>query len=188
MSDPPQTTRPQDVVASAGRFAQAFLAYGGRRVGAAAGLVVLGGVLENVGLLLLIPILNLVTGADRGGRLQAALDPLFRAAGAASAPERLTLLLAVFVGLMLLRAAVLYARDVRLADLQTGFVEAERNRVIRRLAAAPWSRVAALRHARVTNLLGVEIQRVGTSAHFVVQGAVALAILIVQSVVAFSLA
>ncbi len=172
----------------AGRFIAAVLAFGGRRCAAAGALVASGALLEGMGLVLLAPILSLVMKGPSTGRLQSMTTLLFNAVGAETTGERLGLLLAGFVGLMGLRAVVLYARDIALADLQTGFVEAMRNGVMHRLANASWSRIVVLRHARVANLMSAEIQRVGSAAHFLLQGMVAITILVIQGSVAFALA
>jgi ATP-binding cassette subfamily C protein len=77
---------------------------------------------------------------------------------------------------------------MRLARLQGDFAEHERNRIMRTLAAAPWSRIAALSHARVTSLISVEVNRIGSSAQFLIQGSVAIMMLVVQGALAFALA
>ena len=63
------------------------------------------------------------------------------------------LLLALFAGLMLVRAVVVTWRDVRLAELQIGFLEAQRGSVAELLGAARWDRLVRLRHARITHLM-----------------------------------
>ncbi|MEI9899131.1 MAG: hypothetical protein WDN31_02295 [Hyphomicrobium sp.] len=86
--------------------------------------------------------------------------------GAVTPVQQLTLLIAIFVLLSLARAFFHYGRDIALADLQTGFIESERGRAMRVLARAPWSRVVGLRHARVTNLITTEIQRLSSASFF----------------------
>lgn len=170
------------------QFARALRAFAGRRALAAAGLVGLGGLLENVGITLLIPILNIVTAGSGDGKLQAAINGFLDALGAVTAADRLAVLLVAFAGMALASAVVLCARDIALSDIQTGFVEAERNGIIRRLAAMPWERIASLRHARINTLISTEIQLVGTGAGFFIQGAIALGMLLIQSALAFVLA
>lgn len=178
----------RDLATSIGRFAGALAASAGRRGLAAVGLVALGGLLENAGLALLIPILNIVTAAAKGGEFEATVNSALGALGAETASGRLTVLLALFAVVALARATLLYARNIALSDIQTGFVEHARNRIIRRLALAPWSRIATLRHARINSLLTTEIQGIGASANFAIQGAVALGTLLIQSSLAFVLA
>jgi ATP-binding cassette subfamily C protein len=87
-----------------------------------------------------------------------------------------------------LRAVVISIRDVTLAELQIGFVQARRSQIVRRLAAAQWNQLAGLRHARITHLMSGEIERIGSGAHFMLHSAVAGVMLLVQCVLAFLLA
>ena len=84
------------------------------------------------------------------------------------------MLLGAFAALIVVRAAVTARRDITLSGLQIGFVEQVRRRLAEKLAAAPWPVVSRLQHARVTNMLTGDIQRVGTAALFTVQLSTAL--------------
>ena len=166
-------------------FARLFGAFAGRRVWGASALVAAGALLDGVGLLLLIPIVDAVVlrtgGASR-------LGAVFDALGIEGQGWRLAVLLAAFVLLAVLRSVVHTSRDMALARLQTGFVEVQRNAVIRTLAAAPWSQIVGLRHARITNFITSEISRVAAGAQFMIQGAVAAVMLAVQAALALYLA
>ncbi|HWK36708.1 ABC transporter ATP-binding protein [Sphingomonas sp.] len=166
-----------------GVFARAFAAEAGARLAPATALVAAGALLEGLGIVLLVPILGVVIARD-GGWIGDALA----AAGVTGAGARLAVLLGGFVAVMLVRAVVLYRRDVLLADLQAGFVEALRNRVMEALGRARWERVATLRHARVANMMSAEMARIAASAHYLIQGGVALAMLAIQGALAFALA
>ena len=165
-------------------FVAALIAHVGRRGLRTAALVSGGAVLEGLSIVLLVPILTIALSPGRGGRIA---DTLARY-GPATAPAQLALLLAGFVVLMALRAVVLHHRDVTLLELQTRFVEDLRNRVIATLAAAPWRRIVGLQHARITNLLGADIGRIGTSTHLLIQAVVAVAMLVIQAGIAMTLA
>jgi ABC-type multidrug transport system fused ATPase/permease subunit len=166
-------------------FFGSFARYAGHKGWVAGGLVGLAAILDGAGLLLLIPIIDAVVGSPgKPSRTTALLD----AAGAHTPLARLTVMLAMFVALSLVRAVVLYAREMALARLQTGFVENLRNRLMRRLAAAPWHRIVALRHARITSLMTSEVARISGSAQYLIQGSVAVVMLLVQGVLAFALA
>lgn len=162
-------------------MAGAFAAHAGRRGIGAAALVAGAAALDGAGILLLVPILNIVVGE---GQMAARLTAI----GAATPFAQLALLVALFLAVALLRAAVTYARDIALARLQAGFVEAERNRVVTRLAHAPWPRVAAISHMRVASLLSQEISRVGATLQTLLHIAVAFAMLAVQVAIALALA
>lgn len=168
-----------------GDFFGSFARFAGRRGWIAGGLVGLAAVLDGAGLLLLIPIIDaVVSSSGKPSRITRLLE----SAGAHTPLARLAVMLALFVALSLVRAVVLYARDMALARLQAGFVENLRNGLMRRLAAAPWHRIVALRHARITSLMSSEVARISSSSQFLIQGSVALVMLVVQGALAFVLA
>ncbi len=156
----------------------------------AGALMAAGAVFESLGLVLLIPILGIVVAdpGRGGGVLRRLADELFRAVGAQTPFGRLALLLAIFAALMLVRAVVVTWRDVRLAELQIGFLESQRASVAELLGAARWDRLARLRHARITHLMSGDIQRVGAGANFLLQAALSVVMLATQCVVALLLA
>ncbi len=169
----------------AAAFVRVFAGFAGRQGWIATGLVAAGAVLDGVGLLLLIPILDsVVTRAGGASRISTTLDAI----GLHTAFSRLTALLSAFVLLAVVRALVQFARDIALAKLQSTFVEHQRNQVMRAVAAASWSRIVGLRHARITNLITTEVSRVAGSAQFLIQASVAAAMLVVQAALALTLA
>ena len=169
----------------AAAFVRVFVGFAGRQGWIATGLVAAGAVLDGVGLLLLIPILDsVVTRAGGASRISTTLDAI----GLHTAFSRLVALLGAFVLLAVARALVQFARDIALAKLQSTFVEHQRNQVMRAVAAASWSRIVGLRHARITNLITTEVSRVAGSAQFLIQASVAAAMLVVQAVLALTLA
>ncbi|MGH6614302.1 ATP-binding cassette domain-containing protein [Sphingomonas sp.] len=173
---------------SAAAFAAAFGGYARWRIWLAAGLVGSGALLDGVSVLLLIPILSVVVSPGSGDPWRLWIGDALTVLGATTPVAQLAVLLAAFICVALIRAGTLYMRDLTLGKLQTGFVEQQRNQVLRTLAVAPWSRIVTLRHARITNLLGTEMQRIGSSAQFMIQGVVAIVLLIVQGALAFTLA
>jgi len=177
------------LVTSALDFLRDFAAYAGRNGIAAAALVLLGALLEGLSLAFLVPLLGVVLGsAMPSGRLQAALGSLFRTFGLESAFSRLTLLIAFFGLLLALRAAILSLRNAKVTELQIGFVEARRGRIAELVASAPWDKVVHLRHARVTQVMSGDIQRVAGAANFLLQAIVAVATLLAQCVLVLLLA
>jgi len=172
------------LLARCGGFARGVIAYAGRRAIGATVFVALGAVLEGFGIVLLIPLLaTLMNGGGAvpwpGGLpnpLQG-LDP----------GQSLALILAAFAVVMVLRLAVLWRRDSLLAALQVGFIESRRGMIARGLAAARWESLARLGHGRVTHILSADIQRCGAGVHFLMQGSVALVMLVLQIGLAFVL-
>jgi len=171
------------------RLARDFVAFAGAKGIAAAALSALGAVFEGVGLILLVPLLSLLTAADDGpGWIKRTVAQCLDAAGVQTRTARLALLLVLFAALVVIRALVIARRDTTLAELQLGFVGQIRLRVARALAAAPWPAVSRLQHARVTQLISGDIQRIAGAARFVVQFFTTLVLTVCQIAVAFLLA
>lgn len=185
-SEPPPAT--PSLGRQAWRFVRDFALFGGRRTVLAALLVALGAVAEGVGILLLIPLLTILTGGTAGsgwfGRMSGAV--------LSALPDQprlgpLAVLLAGFGVLMAVRAVVILMRDVAMTSLQSGFVEAQRLGLTRRLAATSWATINTISHARVAHLMSTDIQRCGVAANFVLQCGVAAAMLAAQVGLAFLL-
>lgn len=169
-------------------FLRDFVAFAGRDGVLAAILVALGAVLEGLSLLLLVPLLGIVIGSGMpSGHAAGAMARLFGLFHVASPIGQLALLLVMFGVLMTLRAVVLARREVAVTRLQTGFVEAQRLRIAECLASAPWEQIVRLRHARITQLMSGDIQRIGSAAFVLLRCIVALAMLFVQVLLVFLL-
>ncbi len=166
---------------------RSIAAYAGRRGVFAAIYILLGAVFESFGLVLLIPLLALVIGSGGDSRLQRIMSPVFDAAGAATPVERLALLLAGFAAIMVVRGVVISLRDSTVMALQFGYSERLRGEIADSLAAAGWSSVLRLRHARVMSIMSSDIQRISAATSFLLQTCIAIVILAVQCVLSFIL-
>jgi len=172
----------------AAALAAAFIGFAGWRAAAAAALIAVGSVVDGLGLLFLVPVLDLVVGpgsARGGGRIAGVAESLL---GGFPASARLLIVLAAFAGLMLVRGLVLRLRDRANETLQLEFVEDVRLRLVRRLASAGWTAAAGAHHARVLQALSVEIHQVGVASSAGLMAAVALAMLIGHCLLALVLA
>jgi ATP-binding cassette, subfamily C, bacterial len=174
-------------VAAARASARAFVAHAPARVAGAAALMLAAAATEGVGLALLAPLLGVLTG-ERGGRWQALAERGLALAGARTDTAKVAVLMAALVVAIALRAGVVAWRDRRLFDLQIGFADAQRSRVVRRVAAADWQAVAALRHARVTQALTGDVPRVAQAVQLMLAIATAGAMLAVQALLVALLA
>ncbi len=160
--------------------------YAGRKGAVTAIWIVLGAVLDGLGLALLVPMMDLVFGTS-GGFLHRYGDGFFAAFGASTQFQRLVVLSLIMALLILVRAVVLRLRAVAIAELQVGFVEHLRLGAAEALANASWQRIASLRHARITHIMSGDIQRVGTAGYFLLQGFTAVVMVMVQAGVALIL-
>ena len=170
------------------RFLRDFAGYAGRKGIWAALLAGAHALLDNIGLALLVPFLSLAIREDAGGSFATELAaPVFAAFGAQSRLARLVVLAGVFTLLLALRAMASSARSRVLAGLRTGFAENHRMRILRGLAGASWDRVPGLRHARVTQVLTGDIERLNAASFLLIEGGVALFMLGTQLLLAFAL-
>lgn len=177
----------RDLVAALLRAARSIASYSGGRGALAALYVALGAILEGAGLILLVPLLGLVIGSGGYGKLHILADWLFSSLGAFSTLARLSLLVAVFAALVVLRGIVLWLRDTTVYRLQTGYIEHLRGEVAERIASAGWDKVQRVDHARVVNTMGSDMQRIAAMSNYLLQTGIALAILLAQGVLAFLL-
>jgi ATP-binding cassette subfamily C protein len=174
--------------AEAKGLVRAFVGFARWRAAGAAVLIALGSVVDGLGLLFLVPVLDLVVGpasGRAGGRLAGVAERLL---GGYPAPTRLLIVLTAFAALMLVRGVVLRLRDHVTETLQLEFVEDVRQRLVRRLASAGWPAVAGANHARVLQALSVEIHQVGVASGAGLMAAVAIVMLIGHCVLALVLA
>jgi ATP-binding cassette subfamily C protein len=171
-----------------------LLRYAGWKGSIAAGLLVgLGTVFESLGLVMLVPMLGVIglAGGQPGhalGGLRRMVMTAFGAVGAHTPFEQLLALLVAYGVLMVVRGALMTRRDVVLANLQLGFLQHQREEVVTLLAAASWSKLAGLRHTRITHLMSGDLQRIATGSSYLIQGCSAAAMLIGQCSIAFILA
>ncbi len=134
---------------------------GRARVAGSIGLVLLCTVFESVGLLALVPLLQLLNGQSGSPALSWLLQRGFK-------PE-LGTVLALFVGLMLIRSWLARRRDLQLLALRLDYVDSLRHSLEAALAAASWRFLARLRHAEVMHVLYDQLMRINQGTNQVMQ-------------------
>lgn len=167
-------------------FVRDLAGYVGGRAPGLIALVALGAVLEGFGLLLLVPLLGTLfaDSTTQTGPLGLLLNLWPEVQGA----SRLVIVLGLFGVVMGLRALILWQRDLRMGALQVGYLENKRSTLARALAGSRWEALNALGHGRVTHLMGGDIQRCAAGVHFLLQGGVAVVLVVIQAGVALALA
>jgi ATP-binding cassette subfamily C protein len=148
----------------------------------------LGAFVEGAGLLLLVPLLGVVLGEGSGSRwVDQFTQRLLDLAGAGSQLAKLGLVLGLFGLIVILRGLVIRARDVLMARLQVGFVEAQRLRIIQLLTGSRWEVTTRLRHGRIMHVLGGDIDACGDGTALLLHATVALTLLAGQMLLMFLL-
>lgn len=157
--------------------------YAGRRLAILVALMALVAVTEGVGLLLLLPLLELVSGSESG------LAGRFSDLGDLFDGERpgLVWVLAVFVALVVCRALLVRLRELRLNDVQMGFTNHLRTRLYAAIGKASWTFLMQRRSSSMAHVLTVDIDRVGQGTHFLLELLVLAGLALAHVVVAFSL-
>ncbi|HEY0112478.1 MAG TPA: ABC transporter ATP-binding protein [Allosphingosinicella sp.] len=150
-------------------------------------LLVLGGSLvEGIGVLLLVPLLSVVmdSGGDSGWLGEFTRSVVSLAPGT-SRFGKLSFLLLLFALLFAIRTGLILARDTAIAQLQTGFIQQQRLRLVRLLSYSRWDVLARLRHGRVTHALGRDLDDCSTAAYLLLTAVVGAAVLLGQLILAF---
>lgn len=127
-----------------------------------------GAMTEGIGIVMLVPLLAVLGAGQGGGQASGMVGQL-----AAISPG-LGSLLALFIGLVVLRAILQQTRVVAAFRLEARLVDGLRARALSALLAAEWRALAQMRQSDNRALLVTTIDRAGTAVH---QGCNALATL-----------
>ncbi len=177
---------PRKFVSSAHAFVQDFAHIAGKKGAFALASILTGAVLEGIGISLLVPLLGvLFSGGGAPHWLASATTSAFALFGAHYQFQRLLVLLGIFAALVVLRAVVISLRDITIIGLQLAFVQTQQLRTAQALATASWETLAGIRHARIIQLMGPDVQRLGVGIHYILRGATAFIIFLVQCALAF---
>lgn len=118
------------------------------------GLMLASGLTEGVGLVLVVPLLAVVGGSGEQGRLATWLVGW-------GVPLRLGPLLAILVGLVLLRAILQHLQEIERFKLETRVVDRLRERAWRALSVCDWREFASQRPSDVISLMVNNVDRIG---------------------------
>ena len=143
-------------------------------------LVLLTSLTEGVGLVLLVPLLASISG---GG-----IPPLLAGALAGMhLPVRLGPLLVVFVGVVLVRAIIQYARVITGDKLSYAVADGLRIETLQLLLGADWRALSAMRQSDNVNLLLTNPDRIRFAFDQIITGVAILATLAATGLAAFAL-
>nr|WP_319565126.1 ABC transporter ATP-binding protein [uncultured Rhodoferax sp.] len=126
-------------------------------------LMILAGLTDGIGLLMLVPLLELLGGSHSGrGWVQQLLN-VVQSVGLSPGVGGL---LTVFVGLVAVRSGVQYAREQLGTRLQHGVVDQLRLRCFAALLGVEWRWLVNTRRSDHANLLLTDVSRVGVGLNF----------------------
>lgn len=142
----------------------------GRRLSWALVLLVSGALLEGVGLLLLVPLLDLIgeargEGPSPGGIVGLMVDSV----GALGFPVTLETVLVILLGLIVARAALVRTQATLSAELAQEATLVLRERLFRAISYARWVHFVRTRQSDFLQALTTDIGRVGSGTHYLLQ-------------------
>ena len=122
--------------------------YAGPRLWAALALMLLGAIAEGFGLLMIVPLASIAMGDNAGtlGRFNFSFGPI-------PVRHRLIVALGLFVAFMTARSILLYARELALTRLQSGYEASLRLRAASTLAQRGWPFASRMGQAEMQALL-----------------------------------
>ena len=138
-------------------------------------LMLLGALAEGFGILMIVPLVSIALGQGSGVLAQFGwlVDDI--------APDhRFVAALALFVGAMAARSALLFARDIQLARLQAGYETSLRLRAAATLAGRGWTFASRIGQAAMQSLLLNDVPRAGQAIGHLQHLGIACVMLLVQ--------
>jgi ATP-binding cassette subfamily C protein len=148
-------------------------------------LMLIAGLTEGIGILLLVPLIG-VLGGDAGSD-NAIVRALEQALAATGLPITAAGLLGAFLLLILLRATLVLARDLYSHRIRLRLVDHLRRDAFAALLSAEWSLAQGKRSSDFANLLITDVARVGMGLQLLMSLAASLAVLLAYALAAFGL-
>ena len=156
VTDPASTSAPSPFAA----YWRCFAGFAGGRLWLAAGLLVVTGLLEGSGLVMLLPLLHAL-GLGGAGSLRGWTGSVTTLIGEAGSGPVLPVVLAIFVAIKAAQAGLRAFSSMLNARLETDFVCSLRDRFYRAMVQADWLLVTRLRSSDLTQTLLAELPLVG---------------------------
>ena len=177
---PDRPGRSSSTFAEAGELARALYTYAPRRSVLALLLLLTAGVTEAFGLLMIVPLLYLAGFAAPSGERSPVAEAMMRIADTAGIEWTLPTVLAVFLALSAVRAAVAWQREVLLVGMRLGFVDRLRQKLFAAIAGAKWGDILGRRWSDVQHVLTKDVDRAGQGAFLMLQLTVMVLLALVQ--------
>jgi len=151
---------------------RSLLALGRRRVAQVTWLVALGALVEGFGIMLLVPLLGVIFAGSGSatGSLNRFILQLLDGLGKGA---QLGALLAIFAGLMMARAVIVWRRDLQLMALSFELVDSWRERLMRVIARASWRSLQDLQRSDLEFAITSDVNRLAIGSDQLLRGGVA---------------
>ncbi len=150
-------------------------------------LLVLVGLTEGIGLLMLVPLLHIVSFADDQQTTSVITRFTQQFFDAINLPLTLTSVLILYITLIIFRSLLLYQREIVLSDIQLGFVDHIRIKLYDAIGRANWIYLSKKRTSDLTHVLTTDISRIAQGTHYILQILVSTFMVLAYITVAFKL-
>lgn len=147
----------------AGQLLHAAVSFAPRRAAAAVLLLLIAGVTEAFGILMLIPLLYAIGVGSDVEQDDALAARIAEAADAIGLELSLGNVLLLFLVGVAVRAAVAWRREVLLAQMRFGFVDALRTDLYETMSRASWQHLQSRRQSNIHHTVHADVNRTGSA-------------------------
>jgi ATP-binding cassette, subfamily C, bacterial len=176
------------LTSSGAAYVADFSAYAGPRLILAVGLMVVGAILDGIGIASLIPLLQILLAESAQSVWAARLDDAFAVLGLESQESKVAIFVGAFFVLIIVRGLFQVWQQMILFDLNIGFCDSVRKRLFGGVLQAPWQVAAGSNYAELRNVILREVGRLGAGTQQFLGSIVALMTLGIQLILAFLVA
>jgi ATP-binding cassette, subfamily C, bacterial len=168
-------------------YVKVLIGYARWQMALALGLLILVGLTEGIGLLMLVPFLHLVGFAQDGTTPTGIVTIANQLFATINLSLTLPTVLCLYIGLISFRAFLVRWREVLLTEIRLGFVDHLRIQLYQAIGRANWLFLLKKRSSDLTHVLTSDINRVGEGTYFFLTIIVSGFVAAIHIVVAFQL-
>lgn len=158
---PPE--RPAAALEGTRELLRTAIAFAPRRAAAVMLLLLVAGVTEAFGILMLIPLLYAIGMGGETGERDATATRIAEAADAVGVSLELGNVLLLFLGAVVVRAAVAWWREILIAQMRFGFTDALRTDLYAAMSRAPWEHLLGRRQSNIQHTVNSDVNRVSSA-------------------------
>ena len=185
--DAPPAATPMTALRGGWQLAKSLIAYAPRRMALAILLLLIAGVTEAFGILMLIPLLHIVGLDEQQADGNPVAEAVTRAANALGVELSLVTVLLTFLVLAVIRTATAWQREMLLTKIRLGFIDRTRERLYAAMAQAKWEHLLGHRQSNILHTVTSSVNRIGGAAFTLLQLAVSSLLALMQLAVAASI-
>lgn len=158
---PPE--RPAPALEGTRELLRTAIAFAPRRAAGVMLLLLVAGVTEAFGILMLIPLLYAIGMGGETGERDATATRIAEAADAVGVSLELGNVLLLFLGAVVVRAAVAWWREILIAQMRFGFTDALRTDLYAAMSRAPWEHLLGWRQSNIQHTVNADVNRVSSA-------------------------